>query len=53
MLRVFIYPIPCIPFPFKGKGEDRERGAIAPLEHPDRGLGREDSNEKRGNEEED
>ncbi len=31
---MFIYPIPCIPFPFKGEGEDKERGATAPLKRP-------------------
>ncbi len=31
---MFIYPIPCIPFPFKEEGEDKERGATAPLKHP-------------------
>ncbi len=31
---MFIYPIPCIPFPFEGDtGEDKERGAEAPLKH--------------------
>jgi hypothetical protein len=32
------YPIPCIPFLFKGEGEDRERGAAAPLRRPRYGI---------------
>jgi len=35
---VFIYPIPYVPFPFKGEGEDEIRGASAPLGHPDMDL---------------
>ncbi len=36
---MFTYPIPCIPFPFEGEGEDKERGASAPLRHPRYGFG--------------
>ncbi len=38
-MRLFINPIPCIPFPFEGEGEDRERGATAPLRRLRYGFG--------------
>gem|GEM_PF-3312025 len=36
---MFIYPIPLIPFPFKGEGDELEKGAVAPLGHPKYGFG--------------
>jgi hypothetical protein len=33
---IFINLTPLIPLSFKGEGEDRKRGANAPLKHPRR-----------------
>jgi len=37
-LRLFIYPIPCIPSPFKGEGENKKEGLSPLLDTPDTGM---------------